>query len=85
MRLVEGAILWSEIPEAYQRMRRGETIRFSFRINDNAGPAYELAVGRSVSKDNPRAFHNDWTAHWANEIEFAFERSGSAQTDRRDR
>jgi hypothetical protein len=85
VRLVEAAIPWSEIPEAYQRMRRGETIRFSFRVNDNAGPAYELAVGRSVSKDNPRAFHNDWTTHWANEIEFAFERSGRPQAGGRDR
>ena len=36
--------------------------------------AFELAAGRSVSKDNPLTFHNDWSTHWANEVEFGFER-----------
>jgi len=26
------------------------------------------------SKDNPLSFHNDWSTHWANEVEFGFER-----------
>jgi hypothetical protein len=52
----------------------GETIRFTFRANDNKGPALELAADRSASKDNPLALHNQWMAHWANELEFAFEK-----------
>jgi hypothetical protein len=31
-------------------------------------------VQRSVSKDNPLTFHNDWSTHWANELEFGFEK-----------
>ncbi len=34
----------------------------------------ELAAGRSVSKDNFWAFHNDWVTHWANEVEFMLQR-----------
>jgi hypothetical protein len=34
----------------------------------------ELAAGRSVSKDNPLTFHNDWATHWANELEFGVEK-----------
>lgn len=72
-RLVECALPWSAIPEVKARRAAGEPVRFSFRINDNQGPAYELAAGRSVSKDNPFAFHNDWSTHWANELAFGWE------------
>jgi hypothetical protein len=71
--VVECAIPWAEIPEVRQRMAAGHTIKFSFRVN-NGGNAFELAAGRSVSKDNCFAFHNDWSTHWANEVEFGFER-----------
>ncbi|MDX2066625.1 MAG: PA14 domain-containing protein [Fimbriimonadaceae bacterium] len=74
-RIVECFLPWSEIPAVDRARRSGRTIKFSFRVNDNAGPAYELAQGRSVSKENPPAFHDDWATHWANELEFAFERS----------
>jgi hypothetical protein len=57
-----------------QRRDAGQPVKFSFRVNDNRGPAYELAAQRSVSKDNPFAFHNDWQTHWANELEFGFEK-----------
>ena len=70
---VECAIPWTEMPEVKQRMDAGQTIKFSFRVN-NGGDAFELAAGRSVSKDNCFAFHNDWSTHWANEVEFGFER-----------
>ena len=50
-----------------------QTVKFSFRVN-NGGDAFELTAGRSVSKDNPFTFHNDWSTHWANEVEFGFER-----------
>jgi hypothetical protein len=71
--VVECAIPWSELPEVKQRLDARQTVKFSFRVN-NGGGALELAAGRSVSKDNPLTFHNDWSTHWANEVEFGFER-----------
>jgi hypothetical protein len=71
--VVECAIPWSELPEVKKRLDAGQTVKFSFRVN-NGGSAFELAAGRSVSKDNPLSFHNDWSTHWANEVEFGFEK-----------
>jgi hypothetical protein len=71
--IVECAIPWSELPEVKARLDAGQTVKFSFRVN-NGGTAFELAAGRSVSKDNPLSFHNDWSTHWANEVEFGWER-----------
>jgi len=45
-----------------------------FRVNDNDGPSMELAGERSVSKKNSYTFHPDWVEHWANEVEFSFEK-----------
>ena len=73
-RIVEAAIPWSEMPLVKQRLDNSQLIKFSFRVNDNDGPSYELAAGRSVSKDNFMAFHNDWVTSWANELAFEFER-----------
>jgi len=73
-RIVEAALPWTEIPLVKQAMEAGRPIKFSFRVNDNDGPSMELAEGRSVSKKNSYTFHPDWTEHWANEIEFAFEK-----------
>ncbi|NLH97888.1 MAG: hypothetical protein GX446_00155 [Chthonomonadales bacterium] len=70
MRIVEAALPWSEIPHVKKRVDAGLTIKFTFRVNDNAGPALELAGGRSVSREGMPTFHNDWTSHWANELEF---------------
>lgn len=70
--VVECAIPWSELPEVKARMEAGQTVKFSFRVN-NGGTAFELAAGRSVSKQNPLTFHNDWSTHWANEVEFGWE------------
>ena len=72
-RIFECAIPWSELPLAKQRLDAGQTIKFSYRVN-NGPAAYELAVRRSVSKDNPLTFHCDWSTHWANELEFGAER-----------
>lgn len=71
-RMVECALPWSEIPLVKQALDAGRTIKFSFRINDNGGPSFELAANRSVSKVNNLTFHNDWDEHWANELEFGF-------------
>jgi len=73
-RIVEASIPWSEIPEVKKRYDQGQPIKFSFRVNDNGGPSYELAAGRSVSKTNSLAFHDNWQTHWANELEFQFEK-----------
>ena len=73
-RIVEAALPWSEIPQVKQRLDAGQPIKFSFRVNDNAGAGcMELSRLRSVAKINT-SFHADWTEHWANELEFAFEK-----------
>ncbi len=75
-RITECAIPWSEIPDVRKALDAGQRIKFSFRVNDDGSPesCLELANGRSVSKKNSRAFHPDWKTHWANEVEFAFEK-----------
>ncbi|SEO83770.1 hypothetical protein SAMN05192574_11418 [Mucilaginibacter gossypiicola] len=74
--ITECAIPWSEIPDVHRALESGKKIKLSFRVNDNASPAatMELAKDRSVSKINARAFHPDWKTHWANEVEFGFEK-----------
>jgi len=74
-RIVECAIPWAEIPEVKAKRDAGEPVKFSFRVNDNAGTAcLELARERSVSKTNSSTFRDDWVQHWANEVEFGWER-----------
>jgi hypothetical protein len=75
-RYTECAIPWTELPDVKQALDRGETIKFSYRVNDdgNSGACLELARGRSVSKRNSRAFHPDFREHWANELEFGVEK-----------
>ena len=74
MRIVEASIPWSEMPEVRSRLLSGRTVKFTCRVNDNKGPAHELAAGRSVSKFNSVTFHDDWQDHWANELEFRAEK-----------
>jgi hypothetical protein len=64
----------SEIPLVKKALDENKTIKFSFRVNDDKGPSMELAQGRSVSKQNPYAFQPDFVPHWANEVEFGFEK-----------
>ena len=73
-RIVECAIPWREIPWVRKRLDRGETVKFTYRVNDNDGPSYELATGRSVSGTNGLTFHADWVHHWTNELEFGWGR-----------
>ena len=73
-RIVESAIPWTEIPLVKEALDAGRPIKFTFRVNDDKGPAMELAEDRSVSKKNPYTFHPEWVEHWANELEFAFEK-----------
>ena len=74
LRIVEAAIPWREIPDVHRKIKAGQTIKFSCRINDNKGEAHELATERSVSKENSPAFHDSWQTHWANELEFGAEK-----------
>jgi hypothetical protein len=71
--VVECALPWRACPEVKACLDAGRTVKFSFRVN-NGTSAFELAAGRSVSKDNCLSFHNDWSTHWANEVEFGFEK-----------
>jgi len=71
-RIVEAALPWSEIPEVKKKLDAGEPIRFGVRVNDNGGPSYELAQGRSVSKSGQYNFHSLWVTSWANEVEFGW-------------
>jgi len=75
-RITECAIPWSELSDVKKALDAGKTIKFSFRVNDNEnmGSCMELARERSVSKRNSRAFHASWKEHWANEVEFGFEK-----------
>ncbi|MDR1192101.1 MAG: hypothetical protein LBK60_10650 [Verrucomicrobiales bacterium] len=73
-RVVEAALPWAEIPLVKKAVDAGRTVKFSFRVNDNNGPAMELAERRSVSKINLHTFHPHFMTHWANEVEFAFEK-----------
>ena len=77
-RIVEAAIPWSAMPEVYAKIRAGQTVKFTCRVNDNKGPAHELATGRSVSTTNSFTFHDDWKTHWSNELEFGSEPSSVA-------
>jgi hypothetical protein len=74
-RISECAIPWEEIPQVKAALDAGKTIKFTFRINDDAGVGcMELARNRSVSRRNASAFHPDWSEHWGNELEFGFEK-----------
>lgn len=73
-RILECAIPWSEIPDVKRRLDAHVPIKFSFRVNDNAGGGcLELARERSVSRRQSSAFSIGWVEHWANEVEFNFE------------
>ena len=72
-RMMEAAIPWSVMPEVQREWFAGRPVKFSFRVNDNSSDPLELASGRLVSKRNTLAFHDDWTSHWANELEFYLE------------
>ena len=71
--IIEAAIPWSEIPEVKKKLDAHQTIKFSYRVNDNSSnDCMELSKERSVSKING-SFMVDWKLHWANELEFSFE------------
>jgi hypothetical protein len=61
------------MPEVQREWFAGRPVKFSFRVNDNSSDPLELAAGRLSAKRNMLAFHDDWTSHWANELEFYLE------------
>ncbi|MBN2452366.1 MAG: hypothetical protein JXR77_18410, partial [Lentisphaeria bacterium] len=72
-RIVECAIPWSEIPHVKALRDAAKPVKFTCRVNDQAGKGcMELARGRSVAKRG-YAFHVDWEEHWTNEVEFGWE------------
>jgi hypothetical protein len=78
-RITEVAIPWSEIPDVKKLLDGGKTVKFDFRVNDHTGlNGMELAWGRGASRENNGAFSEDWIRHWANELEFAFDKSDQA-------
>ncbi len=82
-RIVECAIPWGEIPHVKARRDAGQTLKFTFRVNDSAGVGcLELAKERSVSKQNNFALLVRWTEHWANEVEFGFEKTDNGNGSR---
>ncbi len=73
-RIVECAIPWSELPEVKRKLDAGAPIKFSYRVNDNAGVGcLELSRNRSVAKRST-SFRADWLEHWGNELEFGWEK-----------
>lgn len=70
----ECAIPWSEIPDVRKALDRGQTIKFSYRVNNNGGPTMELGQDRSAPEGLSGSFHPDWVSAKPNEIEFGFER-----------
>ena len=75
MRIVECALPWSEIPDVAKLMRAGDPVKFTCRVNKNAGgPDMELAMHRAVSRVNTPALHVQWAHHWANELAFGWEK-----------
>jgi len=74
-RIVECAIPWGDIPDVKKLLDAGKPVKFSFRVNSHAGGGcMELARDRAVSRKNNHAFQVDWVEHWANELEFAFQK-----------
>ena len=74
-RIVECAIPWPELPDVKKKVDAGQRVKFTFRVNDNKAPSYELNEDRSVSKADTYAMHNYWQTSWAVETEFAFEKA----------
>ena len=73
-RITEAAIPWREIPEVQALMQAGKPVKFSLRINYSQVDSRELATGRSASRINEPAFHMLGQQHWANELQFGWER-----------
>jgi hypothetical protein len=74
-RFVEAALPWNEIPGVKAKLDAGEPIKFSFRVNDGGAGnlCLELSRHRSVAKIN-NSFKVEWIEHWANELEFGWEK-----------
>ncbi|RMD79970.1 MAG: hypothetical protein D6820_07420, partial [Lentisphaerae bacterium] len=72
-RLVECALPWEEIPHVDLMRRTGKSIKFAFRINDNAGPTLETGRNRSVCEGVMGGFHPGWRSGYPNELRWSWE------------
>ncbi|MFW5982370.1 MAG: hypothetical protein ACOCQ9_00380 [Candidatus Brocadiia bacterium] len=73
-RIVEAAIPWSAIPTVHQRMKDGDQISFSYRVNHGGGgPAMELSKGRSAAEGLSKSFNPDWQRSYPNVLPFEWE------------
>lgn len=73
-RYVECAIPWTEIPQVKRALDNNQSIKFSFRVNDNAGVGcMELARNRSISRRGV-SFGVAWMEHWTNQVPFVFQK-----------
>ena len=73
-RVVEVAIPWGEILDVKALMEASEPVKFSFRVNYARAASRQLGAERSATRRNAAAFHAVGGAHWANELEFGWER-----------
>jgi hypothetical protein len=78
-RITEAAIPWTEMPEAKARLDAGQTVMFSYRVNDDQGVGcMELSKRRSVAKRGP-GFYAEWKEHWTNHLRFGAEAPGQGK------
>jgi hypothetical protein len=56
----ELAIPWAELKR--WEPKRGDTFGFTFRVNNNKGPALVFGADKSATKTNSLALHPYWTA-----------------------
>ncbi|NPV46824.1 MAG: hypothetical protein HPY69_07690 [Armatimonadetes bacterium] len=70
-RFVEATLPRKEIRGVRRAIEERRPIRFSFRVNDNAGlSCLECSRGRSVAGRNCLgSFAADWVEHWDNVLE----------------
>lgn len=74
-RIVETAIPWNELTEVKKRLDAGQSVRFTFRVNNNGNvAALELNANRSVSRTNTYALHDLWAQSWEPQTEFVLEK-----------
>jgi hypothetical protein len=57
---LEGWSVMSKPTAVENRGSRGKVSGFTFRVNNNRGPALQLTAGKSVTKTNGLSLHPYW-------------------------
>jgi hypothetical protein len=73
LRMVEGFLPWSEIPEVQALRAAGTPVALALRINDSEGTTVDSNAGRSVGEGTSLCFHPDWRSGDPNEVAFGWE------------